>query len=225
MDLGLWSLESTWSSACQSPKTKDQRPNQKLANGKRQYLIVGLGNPGAEYESTRHNLGFMLIDKLAADLGLGKFRRECQSLVARAEIEGETVKLVKPQTYMNLSGEAVACLIAKHKLSDVGENLIVVSDDLALPFGKIRIRARGSAGGHNGLKSIIGALGTNEFTRLRIGIQPEHPISDSKRFVLDPFSRTSRAEVEKILEKSAEALRAIIKDGVLKAMTEYNSNE
>jgi PTH1 family peptidyl-tRNA hydrolase len=186
-------------------------------------LIVGLGNPGAEFESTRHNLGFMLIDKLAADLGLGKFRRECQSLVARAEIEGETVKLVKPQTYMNLSGEAVARLIAKHELSDVGENLIVVSDDLALPFGKIRIRARGSAGGHNGLKSIIGALGTNEFTRLRIGIQPEHPISDSKRFVLDSFSRTARAEVEKILERSAEALRAVIKDGVLKAMTVYNS--
>lgn len=188
-------------------------------------MIVGLGNPGAEYESTRHNLGFMLIDKLAADLGLGKFRRECQSLVARAEIEGEAVKLVKPQTYMNLSGEAVACLVAKHKLSEVGENLIVISDDLALPFGKIRIRARGSAGGHNGLKSIIGALGTNEFTRLRIGIQPEHPISDSKRFVLDSFPRASRAEVEKVLERSAEALRAILKDGVLKAMTEYNSNE
>jgi PTH1 family peptidyl-tRNA hydrolase len=186
-------------------------------------LIVGLGNPGAEYESTRHNLGFMLIDKLAADLGLGKFRRECQSLVARAEIEGETVKLVKPQTYMNLSGEAVACLMAKHKLSEVSQNLIVISDDLALPFGKIRIRARGSAGGHNGLKSIIGALGTNEFTRLRIGIQPEHPISDSKRFVLDSFPRASRPEVEKVLERSAEALRAIVKDGVLKAMTVYNS--
>jgi PTH1 family peptidyl-tRNA hydrolase len=188
-------------------------------------LMVGLGNPGAEYESTRHNLGFMLIDKLAADLGLGKFRRECQSLVARAELEGETVKLVKPQTYMNLSGEAVACLKAKHKLSEVGENLIVISDDLALPFGTIRIRARGSAGGHNGLKSIIGALETNEFTRLRIGIQPEHPISDSKRFVLDSFPRASSSEVEKILERSAEALRAIVKDGVLKAMTVYNKSE
>jgi PTH1 family peptidyl-tRNA hydrolase len=96
---------------------------------------------------------------------------------------------------------------------------------LALPFGKIRIRARGSAGGHNGLKSIIGALGTNEFTRLRIGIQPEHPISDSKRFVLDSFPRASSSEVEKILERSAEALRAIVKDGVLKAMTVYNKSE
>jgi len=186
-------------------------------------LIVGLGNPGEEYERSRHNLGFMLIDRLAAELGLGKFRRECQSLVAKAELAGATVKLVKPQTYMNLSGDAVACLVAKHKLSDTGENLIVISDDLALPFGKIRIRARGSAGGHNGLKSIIGAVGTNEFVRLRIGIQPDHPITDSKRFVLDSFSRTSRADVEKVLERSGEALRAILRDGVVKAMTEYNS--
>jgi PTH1 family peptidyl-tRNA hydrolase len=101
----------------------------------------------------------------------------------------------------------------------------VISDDLALPFGTIRIRARGSAGGHNGLKSIIGLLGTNEFTRLRIGIQPEHPINDSKRFVLDTFPRVARAEVEKVLDKSGEAVRAILRDGVLKAMTEYNKSE
>jgi PTH1 family peptidyl-tRNA hydrolase len=124
---------------------------------------------------------------------------------------------------MNLSGEAVACLLAKQKLGDPGEDLIVISDDLALPFGKIRIRARGSAGGHNGLKSIIAAVGTNEFTRLRIGIQPEHPISDSKRFVLDSFPVAARPEVAKIIERSDEALRAILRDGVLKAMTEYNS--
>src|SRR6267378_159107 len=156
------------------------------------HLIVGLGNPGSEYEWTRHNLGFMLIDKLASDTGFAVKLRECQSRVGRGEIEGRVVKLVKPQTYMNLSGEAVACLSAKHKLAEPGENLIVISDDLALPFGKIRIRARGSAGGHNGLKSIIGAVGTNEFTRLRIGIQPEHPLSDSKRFVLDSFSAAAR---------------------------------
>jgi peptidyl-tRNA hydrolase, PTH1 family len=212
-------------SSWQSEADKRLSLNSQLAIGNRQHLIVGLGNPGAEYEWSRHNLGFMLIDKLAAELGLRKSRRECQSLVGRAEIEGDAVKLVKPQTYMNLSGEAVACLAAKHKLSVPGESLIVVSDDLALPFGKIRIRARGSAGGHNGLKSIIGSLRTNEFTRLRIGIQPEHPIGDPKRFVLEAFPRASRAEVEKILERSAEALRAIVRDGVLKAMTEYNSNE
>ena len=217
--------DETLSSARQSPELKDSRPNQKLAIGNRQHLIVGLGNPGAEYEWSRHNLGFMLIDKLAIEFGLGRFRRECQSLVGRVEIEGCALKLVKPQTYMNLSGEAVACLVAKHKVSGPGENLIVISDDLALPFGKIRIRARGSAGGHNGLKSIIGSLGTNEFTRLRIGIQPEHPIGDSKRFVLDSYPRATRADVEEILARSAEALRAIVRDGVLKAMTEYNSNE
>ncbi|HEV7797542.1 MAG TPA: aminoacyl-tRNA hydrolase [Pyrinomonadaceae bacterium] len=191
--------------------------------GNRQCLIVGLGNPGKEYEWSRHNLGFMLIDKLSSGAGIDVKRRECQALVARVEIEERVTKLVKPQTYMNLSGEAVACLLAKHQLAEPGENLIVISDDLALPFGKIRIRARGSAGGHNGLKSIIAAVGTNEFTRLRIGIQPEHPISDSKRFVLDSFSGAARPEVEKILERSVEALRAILRDGVLKAMTEYNS--
>ncbi|MFN2516879.1 MAG: aminoacyl-tRNA hydrolase [Pyrinomonadaceae bacterium] len=194
-----------------------------MAIGNRQYLIVGLGNPGAEYEWSRHNLGFMLIDKIARAAGIDVNRRECRSLVGRAEIESFATKLVKPQTYMNLSGEAVGCLVAKHKLELPGENLIVISDDLALPFGTIRIRARGSAGGHNGLKSIIGALGTNEFTRLRLGIQPEHPVTDSKRFVLDSFPRASRSELEEILERSAEAVRTILKDGVLKAMTEYNN--
>ena len=167
----------------------------------------------------------MLIDKLAGVAGFDVKLRECQSRVGRGEIEGRTVKLVKPQTYMNLSGEAVTCLFAKHKLAEPGEKLIVISDDLALPFGKIRIRARGSAGGHNGLKSIIGSVGTNEFTRLRIGIQPEHPISDSKRFVLDSFPGATRPAVEEVLERSVEAIRSILRDGVLKAMTEYNREE
>ncbi len=184
---------------------------------------MGLGNPGAEYDWSRHNLGFMLIDKLAAGAGVEVKRRECQALVGRAEMERHAVKLIKPQTYMNLSGESVACLMRKHKVEEPGEKLIVISDDLALPFGKIRIRARGSAGGHNGLKSIIAALGTNEFTRLRIGIQPDHPLSDSKKFVLSTFPRALKMEVESVLDKSAEALRAILRDGVLKAMTVYNS--
>ena len=196
-----------------------------MAIGNQQYLIVGLGNPGKEYEWSRHNLGFMLIDKLAGEAGFDVKVRECQSRVGRGEIEGRTVKLVKPQTYMNLSGEAVTCLFAKHKLAEPAEKLIVISDDLALPFGKIRIRAKGSAGGHNGLKSIIGAIGTNEFTRLRIGIQPEHPISDSKRFVLDSFPGATRPAVEEVLERSVEAIRSILRDGVLKAMTEYNREE
>lgn len=188
-------------------------------------LVVGLGNPGAEYLWTRHNLGFMLIDTLARDVGAQVKRSECRSLVGRATLEGEAVQLVKPQTYMNLSGEAVACLVAKHELRESPQSLIVVSDDLALPFGTIRLRARGSAGGHNGLKSIIAALKTEEFIRLRIGIQPEHPISDTKRFVLDEFPQGARAEVEKILERSAEALRAVLRDGIDKAMAQHNSDK
>jgi PTH1 family peptidyl-tRNA hydrolase len=199
--------------------------NRQLAIGNRQYLIVGLGNPGPEYEWTRHNLGFMLIDKLAAEFNIPVTRRECRSFVGRGDIERVSAKLAKPQTYMNLSGEAVKCLVAKQNLMPPYENLVVLVDDLALPFGTIRIRARGTAGGHNGLTSIISVLGTNEFTRLRIGIQPEHPVADSKRFVLDSFSRAARPEVEKVLETSAAAVRTILRDGVLKAMTEYNASE
>jgi PTH1 family peptidyl-tRNA hydrolase len=185
-------------------------------------LVIGLGNPGAEYEWTRHNLGFMLVDWLARSMGAQVKRRECRALVGRAELDGEAVELVKPQTYMNLSGESVACLLSKREVKREAAGLIVISDDLALPFGKIRLRARGSAGGHNGLKSIIAALKTEEFIRLRIGIQPEHPVSDTKRFVLEDFSRGERAEVEKILERSAEALRAVLRDGIDKAMATYN---
>src|SRR5215218_2367236 len=185
-------------------------------------VIVGLGNPGKEYESTRHNLGFILIDKLAHDESISVNRRECSSLVGRGEIEGARTTLVKPQTFMNLSGQAVACLLAKINDESPIKQLVVISDDLALPLGTIRIRERGSAGGHNGLKSIIASIGTNEFVRLRIGIQPEHPISDSKRFVLDSFSRTERSIVAETIELSAKAIRTIIRDGALKAMSEFN---
>jgi PTH1 family peptidyl-tRNA hydrolase len=184
------------------------------------FLIVGLGNPGPEYEWTRHNLGFMLIDKLAVDAGAVIKRRECFSLAGRARIEDRDVQLVKPQTFMNLSGDAAGCFLAKPEYSV--ERLLVISDDLALPFGTIRIRERGSAGGHNGLKSIIGVLGTEEFIRLRIGIQPEHPVADTKRFVLDQFPRTAREKVDEILERSANAVHAVLRDGVMKAMAEYN---
>jgi peptidyl-tRNA hydrolase, PTH1 family len=199
--------------------------NRQSAIGNRQSatLVVGLGNPGADYEWSRHNLGFMLIDKLAAEAGIECKRRECQALVGRGEVEGATVKLVKPQTFMNLSGSTVSCLLAKHKLPEPGRHLIVISDDLALPFDRIRIRERGSAGGHNGLKSIIASTGTNEFIRLRLGIQPEHPLADTKRFVLDSFPRASRAAVEQMIERGVAAVRCILRDGVLKAMSEYNS--
>jgi peptidyl-tRNA hydrolase, PTH1 family len=197
----------------------------KSAIGNRQlemHLIVGLGNPGSEYQETRHNAGFMLIDKLAADSGVTVKRRECRSLLGSAVIEGRRSKLVKPQTFMNLSGEAVACLIAKDQLTEAGKSLIVISDDLALPFGTIRLRARGSAGGHNGLKSIIAALGTNEFMRLRIGIQPEHPVSDARKFVLDEFAAVERRALKEILERGAEAVRSVLRDGMAKAMSLHN---
>jgi peptidyl-tRNA hydrolase, PTH1 family len=184
-------------------------------------LIVGLGNPGAEYEWTRHNLGFMLVDFLARAAGRDVKRAECRALVGRTELAGEPVELAKPQTYMNLSGDAVACLAQKRGL-DVRRELIVISDDLALPFGTLRLRPRGSAGGHNGLKSIIGVLKTDEFIRLRIGIQPDHPVGDAKRFVLERFPTAARAEVETILQRCADALRAVINDGIDKAMATYN---
>ena len=189
-------------------------------------LIVGLGNPGSDYEATRHNLGFMLVDKLAEAERIVVKRRECQSLVGQGEVEGVVTKLAKPQTYMNLSGVAVSCLLRKIEsdapVADRAKQLVVISDDLALPVGKIRIRERGSAGGHNGLKSIIAEIGTDEFIRLRIGIQPEHPISDAKRFVLDTLSRSEQSVVEETLETGVNALRVIIRDGALKAMQQFN---
>ena len=184
------------------------------------WLIAGLGNPGERYEKTRHNLGFMVVDVLAREAQTGVRREECRSLIGRAQIENEMTELAKPQTFMNLSGEAISCLLRKENRS-VGR-LIVIVDDLALPFGTIRLRATGSAGGHNGLKSIIESLKTQDFIRLRIGIQPEHPLNDAKSFVLEKFSKTDAERLEKILEKSAEAVRAVIKDGIEKAMAQFN---
>ena len=185
-------------------------------------LIVGLGNPGERYEWTRHNLGFMLVDLLARQTNAQVKRAECRALVGRAELEGRKVELVKPQTYMNLSGESVACLLRKRAGLKPASDLVVVSDDIALPFGSIRLRPGGSSGGQKGLKNIIAALGTDEFPRLRVGIKPEHPVSDTAGFVLERFPRAQATEVEKILERGAEALRAVIRDGIDRAMAQYN---
>lgn len=184
------------------------------------WLIVGLGNPGREYERTRHNLGFMLVDLMAEESRSLIKREECRSLIGRAEIENQTVELVKPQTFMNLSGESVSCLLKKEDRTV--EKLIVISDDLALPFGSIRIRPKGTHGGHNGLRSMIDCLNTQEFIRLRIGIQPEHPIANTRNFVLENFSKTESKTVEKLLEESANAIRMIISDGTEKAMAKFN---
>ena len=184
------------------------------------WLVVGLGNPGPEYAKTRHNLGFMLIDLLAADLQTQVKRTECRSMIGRAEFDNQLVELAKPQTYMNLSGEAVSCLVAKEDRAV--ERLIVISDDLALPFGTIRVRPKGTHGGQNGLRSIISCLGTQEFTRVRIGIQPEHPVSDASRFVLESFAKGDSKTLEKVLDESADAVRTIITDGVDAAMARFN---
>lgn len=184
------------------------------------WLIVGLGNPGLQYEKTRHNLGFMLIDRLANQFQTNVKREECRTLIGRAVIENQTTELVKPQTFMNLSGESVSCLLKKSERSL--KKIIVISDDLALPFGSIRLRPKGSDGGHNGLKSIIACLKSPDFIRLRIGIQPEHPINDTRRFVLENFSKSDSATVEKILEQSADAIRTVIAEGIEKAMTRFN---
>ena len=184
------------------------------------WLVVGLGNPGSTYDQTRHNLGFMLVDRLAQETNSQIRREECRALVGRGELEGEIVELVKPQTFMNLSGESLSCLLKKNVRTV--KKLIVVSDDLALPLGKIRLRMKGSAGGHNGLKSIIECLRTEEFVRLRIGIQPLHPLSDTKRFVLERFSKADFETVDKVLEQSADAVRAVIRDGAERAMATFN---
>jgi PTH1 family peptidyl-tRNA hydrolase len=184
------------------------------------WLIVGLGNPGAQYERTRHNLGFMLVDLLARQAQAQVKRDECRALIGRAEIENRIIELAKPQTYMNLSGESVSCLVKKPGRSV--DKLVVISDDLALPFGSIRIRPKGTHGGQNGLRSIIDRLGTQEFIRLRIGIQPDHPIANAKNWVLENFSKSDSETLEKILETSADAIRTILSEGVERAMARFN---
>ena len=184
------------------------------------WLIVGLGNPGPEYAKTRHNLGFMLVDVLATKLQTTVKREECRSLVGRGVIDNQTVELVKPQTFMNLSGEAVKCLAAKDDRSV--DRLIVISDDLAIPLGTIRVRPKGTHGGQNGLRSIIDRLGTQEFKRVRIGIMPEHPIADASRFVLENFGKGDHESVEKVLEEAADAVETIIREGIDAAMQRFN---
>ena len=183
-------------------------------------LIVGLGNPGYEYYLTPHNLGFMAVDRLAEDCGVDIGHREAQALTAASEIEGIPVLLAKPQTFMNLSGLAVARLLAKHGLAI--EDLIVLVDEVNIPLGSLRIRPAGSAGGHNGLKSIIGALGSDEFVRVRMGAQPDRPMEDKVSYVLGRFRKADLETVAEMLDRSSEAVQIILKEGVQKAMNRFN---
>ena len=183
-------------------------------------LIVGLGNPGEEYHQTPHNLGFMAIDRLAGDTGKKLSRLEAQALTASAELAGERVILAKPQTYMNLSGLAVAQLLQKHKLS--ASDVVVLVDEIEIPLGMIRIRPRGSAGGHNGLKSIIGALAADDFIRLRMGVRPDRPVQDYVSYLLGPFRSAEMKLVAEMLDQVSEAVRVILSEGVQKAMNRFN---
>ena len=183
-------------------------------------LIVGLGNPGYEYQLTPHNLGFMALDRLAEDCGVEVNHREAQALTAPTEIEGVQVVLGKPQTYMNLSGMSVARLLGKYSLTV--EDLIVLVDEVNLPLGSLRVRPAGSAGGHNGLKSVIGALGSDEFVRVRMGAQPEVPTEDRVSYVLGRFPKADMPTVSEMIDRSSEAVRIILREGVHKAMNRFN---
>jgi len=183
-------------------------------------LVVGLGNPGAEYENTPHNLGFRVVDRLAESHGIRVRRKENMAYVGLGPVRGKRVALAKPQTFMNLSGSSVKGLLERYALQP--DRLLLVYDELALPFGSLRIRPNGSAGGHNGVKSVIGSLGTQVFPRLRIGIAPGHPIGDAAKFVLGPFRRGQMQEVEEMVIRAAEAVESILAEGVEKSMTVYN---
>jgi len=190
------------------------------ATPEKKWLIVGLGNPGPEYEMTRHNAGFMVIDALADRFRVNLKREECHSLIGRAEIAASDTELVKPQTFMNLSGEAVGCLLGKPDRTKA--ELIVIVDDFALPFGSLRIRPKGSHGGHNGLRSIIGHLKTQEFTRVRIGIGVNYPIADPTHFVLGRFSLEERSQLAEVIDKAASAVIEIVENGIDRAMARWN---
>jgi PTH1 family peptidyl-tRNA hydrolase len=183
-------------------------------------IIVGLGNPGRKYDWTPHNLGFQVIDLLAERWNIRVTRPEAQSLIGVGRFAGEEVILAKPQTYMNASGHAVADLLARHE-ADASE-LIVVSDEIALPWSMIRIRERGSAGGHNGLKSVIGALGTDEFLRVRLGIRPKFPVPDLAVYDLAPMGRDVRKIAEEMITGAADAVEMILADGASRAMAKFN---
>ncbi|HYL67659.1 MAG TPA: aminoacyl-tRNA hydrolase [Candidatus Limnocylindria bacterium] len=183
-------------------------------------LIVGLGNPGPEYEWTPHNLGFLAIDELARRSGIRVTRPEAKSHIGRGELAGREVILAKPQTMMNLSGVAVRMLLEKYESEP--SQMIVISDEAALPWGILRIRERGSAGGHNGLKSVISAVGTDEFIRVRLGVGPEKIWGDLADYVLCPMGRAEREIAATLVQDGSNAVETILKDGVSSAMTQFN---
>lgn len=185
------------------------------------WLIVFLGNPGLKYNGTRHNAGFMAADAMEKKLGVSINKLRFSSLTQTADIAGQKVMLMKPQTYMNLSGDAVIQAARFYKIPP--ERVIVVSDETSLPIGKLRIRRGGSAGGHNGLKSIIAQLGTDKFPRIRLGVgAPPHPDYDMADWVLGAFKGQDAADMEQLAKTAADAAECYIAEGPDRAMNKFN---
>jgi len=184
------------------------------------YLVVGLGNPGDEYAETPHNMGFRVVDLLAERNSIRASRNDSKALVGVGEIAQKPVMLAKPQTFMNLSGTSVAPLMEKHGLT--AADLILIYDELDLPWGEMRIKLRGSAAGHHGPESVIEKLGTKEFIRVRLGVNPGYKIRDGAEYLLAPIKRSKRKEADELAARGAEAVESIIAEGVEKAMTTYN---
>jgi PTH1 family peptidyl-tRNA hydrolase len=184
-------------------------------------LIVGLGNPGIEYQFTPHNIGFLAVDRLAEQCGVMIENRHCKALTARSRIGKEEILLAKPETYMNLSGMSVLELVRKYE-ADADKDLIVIYDELDLPLGMIRVRQRGSSAGHNGMQSIINALQTEEIARTRIGVAPDDPRKGGAKYILSPFRKSQLVGVDEALDQAAQAVSVTITDGIATAMNRFN---
>ena len=185
------------------------------------YIIVGLGNPGREYQNTRHNIGFDVIDALADSAGISVIEKKHRALIGKGVIDGQKVILVKPQTYMNLSGESVRDVIDYYKV-DEEEELIVVSDDISLDVGMLRVRKKGSAGGHNGLKNIIQHLGHDTFMRIKMGVGEKPKGYDLADYVLGHFTGDERKVMDEAAKTATEAIRMMMAGEVDKAMNAFN---
>ena len=183
-------------------------------------IIAGLGNPGLQYAKTKHNVGFMLLDALAQHLGASPWKEAFTSLISEVRIDGEKIFLVKPQTYMNLSGESVQSVFQFYKVDM--DHLIVVYDDIDLDIGKLRIRKKGSAGSHNGMKSIIKCLGSQDFPRVRVGVSRPDPNRDLADFVLSRVSKDQAEDMKSGLEKAVKTVEEIIRTDIDMAMNKYN---